>query len=155
MLLQSMKIKCRHCEKLIFPHSVERHDKVCHLHPDNIKLCKVCNTPIKNWRESKGTCSHACANKLFRTGENHGNWKPERYQTTCFEHHERKCVVCGEDKVVAVHHMDHNKKNNDPSNLIPMCPTHHQYWHSKYRSLIENKVLSYIESWKKNKLPLG
>ena len=154
MLNTNTKIKCVHCGKLIFPHSVKRHDPVCHLNPENKKDCLVCGSPIKNFRNTKGTCSHSCSNKLFRTGENHGNWKQDRYQTTCFEYHEKKCVVCGEDKIVVVHHLDHNRKNNDPSNLIPMCPTHHQYWHSRYKNLVEDIVLNYINKWK-NKLSLG
>ena len=110
----------------------------------------VCGNPIKNFKHTKGTCSHGCANKLFRTGENHGNWKQDRYQTTCFAYHKKKCVCCEEDKIVEVHHLDHDKKNNDPSNLIPLCPTHHQYWHSRYKNLIEDMILNYIKQWKIN-----
>jgi hypothetical protein len=55
--------------------------------------------------------------------------------------------LCGEQNVVDVHHLDHNRSNNDPANLIPLCPTHHQYWHSKFRNLIEDQVRMYIESW--------
>lgn len=148
MLDISTKINCKNCNKLIFPHNVERHNKVCHLHPDNRKDCTICGNPIKNFRFTKGTCSHSCSNKKFRTGENHGNWKQDRYQTTCFLHHTKKCVVCDENRIVEVHHLDHDRKNNDPSNLIPLCPTHHQYWHSKYKNLIEKTILDYIEDWK-------
>jgi hypothetical protein len=51
--------------------------------------------------------------------------------------------------VVAVHHLDENRNNNDPSNLIPMCPTHHHYWHSRFRHHVEATVLAYIDGWKK------
>ena len=56
----------------------------------------------------------------------------------------KRSVVCGEDKIVAVHHYDHNHENNDPKNLIPLCPTHHAYVHSRYA----NEVLPYIEKYK-------
>jgi len=51
--------------------------------------------------------------------------------------------------IVEAHHLDEDKTNNDPSNLIPLCPNHHQYWHSRYRHLVEDKVYSYIKEWKK------
>ncbi len=44
--------------------------------------------------------------------------------------------------------MDENNLNNNPSNLIPLCPTHHQYWHSNFKYLIEKRVLAYIDEWK-------
>ena len=37
-----------------------------------------------------------------------------------------------------------NENNNDPENLIPLCPTHHQYLHSRYRNLIIDKINEYI-----------
>ena len=70
------------------------------------------------------------------------------YTTICFMHHKKECVVCGEDKVVAVHHYDENHDNNDPNNLVPLCPTHHQYVHSKHKHLVIDK----IEKWRKNNI---
>jgi hypothetical protein len=66
------------------------------------------------------------------------------YRTICWAHHKKECVICGENKIVAVHHYDHNHNNNDPSNLIPLCPTHHVYVHSGHKSLVEDK----IEVWR-------
>lgn len=34
------------------------------------------------------------------------------------------CAVCGAVRP-QLHHMDENPENNDPSNLIPLCPNHH------------------------------
>jgi predicted HNH restriction endonuclease len=52
-------------------------------------------------------------------------------------------VICGENKIVSVHHYDENHNNNSIENLIPLCPTHHQYIHSKYKDEILNKVDEY------------
>ncbi len=123
--------------------NIVRHEKSCYLNPDNIRMCAVCGKPIKDYKNSKGTCSHSCANTMFRSGINHGNWKEDNYTTTCFYYHKRECVVCGEKFIVEVHHFDENHSNNEPSNLIPMCPTHHQYWHSGYKYLIEDIVIEY------------
>lgn len=42
-----------------------------------------------------------------------------------------KCVVCGFDKLVEIHHLDHNKQNNSQDNLVGLCPNHHKMLHSK------------------------
>ena len=31
-----------------------------------------------------------------------------------------------------------------------MCPTHHRYWHSNYRYLIEDKVKEFIENFNRS-----
>jgi len=69
------------------------------------------------------------------------------YRTLCFKHHKKECVVCGEDKIVAVHHYDHNHNNNNIENLIPLCPTHHQYMHSRHKDLIEKEVEEYVHNF--------
>lgn len=56
------------------------------------------------------------------------------------------------DKIVEVHHFDGNNTNNTPENLMPLCPTHHRYWHSRYKELVYDKVVKYIE---KNLLKRG
>lgn len=142
--------RCQYCGADVAVTGHKRHEAGCYLNPTNKRLCEVCQKPIVKYRVNKATCSRSCANVHFRSGEDNGNWKSEAYRTTCFEHHDKKCVVCGEENIVAVHHLDENPENNSPENLIPLCPTHHQYWHSRYRKLIEQTVLDYIESWKKN-----
>ena len=110
------------------------------------KICPVCGVNFetrKGSKDEKITCSYSCSNTHFRSGEKNPNWKDESYRTTCFLFHEKKCVVCGEEKIVTVHHFDENRNNNSPENLIPLCPTHHQYIHSKYKDEIFNIVLEY------------
>lgn len=145
------KLNCIYCNELRLKSSITKHEAGCYLNPINKRLCVVCDTPIKNLLVKKDgrkqiTCSVGCANKHFRSGPNHGNWKGH-YKPTCFHYHKKECVVCGENRIVAVHHLDENHENNDPANLIPLCPTHHCYWHSKHKHLIENIVLEYIKNW--------
>lgn len=122
--------------------------------------CVRCETPFEvieranlHPQRSAYFCSRSCAN---HRGEGL-KWAEKRehdlthYRSICFAHHEKKCVVCEERKIVTVHHLDEDHTNNNPENLIPMCPTHHQYWHSRYRSDVEDIVRLYIESWKKKK----
>ena len=103
--------------------------------------CPVCGKMfLKRPSERKRVCSRSCANTFFRSGPNNGNWKDYAYRSTCFNTHKKECIVCGEKNVVAVHHYDGNKKNNKVNNLIPLCPTHHQYMHSSFKSLINDIV---------------
>lgn len=145
--LNDTKVKCQYCSKEVGYSNLSNHEKGCYLNPDNLRSCQVCDSPIKNFKKSKGTCSRGCANKLFRSGEDNGNWKGERYQSICFLHHEKKCVVCGENKIVAVHHYDHNHENNDPANLVPLCPTHHNYVHSRYVKEVQPIIDDYVKKF--------
>lgn len=118
------------------------------------KNCPVCQKQFltkKGHNREKVTCSHKCSNTYFRSGEDNGNWSEDRYTTTCFEYHDKKCMVCGETNIVAVHHYDANHENNKPENLVPMCPTHHQYMHSRFISLIKEKVDNYVIKWKQER----
>lgn len=143
----TIKCNCQYCNKQTTKTNIKRHEESCYLNPENLKYCPVCNSPIKNYKTST-TCSYSCSNKQFRSVTNNGNWKEDTYRSTCFHYHEKKCIVCEEINLVEVHHLDENHENNDPSNLIPLCPTHHQYWHSRYKSLIEANVQNYIDYWR-------
>jgi len=114
------------------------------------KKCPVCFKPfttlLGNKRE-KTVCSHSCSNTHFRSGEQNGNYNPESYRNICFKHHEKKCCICDFDNIVEVHHMDCNKENNDPINLIPLCPNHHQMFHSRHRPLVKPLIEEYISGY--------
>jgi hypothetical protein len=140
-------LECAYCKKKIKKQKLSRHENACVLNPKHIRYCPVCNGVINNKKST--TCSIACSNTYFRSGENHPRWNGSSYRVTCFLHHNKKCIICGEDKVVEVHHLDGDKTNNNPENLIPLCPTHHRYWHSKYRSLIEDQVNEYIKNFRR------
>lgn len=146
-IANSIKCDCQFCGKTTNKANIKKHETSCHLNPINIKPCIVCSKPVKT--KDAVTCSYSCSNKHFRRGPDSPNWKEEAYRSTCFHYHKKACVICGESRIVDVHHLDENRKNNSPENLIPLCPTHHMYWHSRYKHLIENEVLAYVEVWKK------
>ena len=133
----NIKRPCCHCDKLFTTGNVKKHEAACSANPNNQKVCPVCGC----LHHKKGTtCSHGCANTYFRSNINHPNWKEDRYQTTCFHYHKKECIICGEKNIVEVHHYDENHYNNDPRNLVPLCPTHHQYLHSHFKNLIITEV---------------
>jgi hypothetical protein len=118
------------------------------------KICPICEntfTTSKGHPREKTTCSYSCANTYFRSGEDNPNWKEKRgHREVCFQHHKKKCIICEETLIVAVHHFDGDNKNNKPDNLIPICPTHHTYYHSGYRDMVEQKIIDYRNEWLKN-----
>lgn len=121
---------------------------------DHNKVCERCSTPFvwtgrefTNGFKNARYCSRSCSNHRGTGIEwaKTRNVELTQYTTICFAHHEKKCVVCGEQNIVAVHHFNENHDDNRPENLVPLCPTHHEYIHSKkYRHLVEQTVVDYI-----------
>lgn len=102
----------------------------------------------KKYEEAK-FCSRSCANNRqsvwdnkIQNGESNGKWV--RYREFAFKHHGEKCIVCKFDKIVEVHHIDHNRNNNTKENLVPLCPNHHMMIH---RSKYANEVLDIIRNY--------
>jgi hypothetical protein len=92
-------------------------------------------------------CSRSCSNSRKEWWNKDGNsYRSNSYRSVARRNHEFMCYICGFDKIVAIHHIDENKKNNDPSNLIPLCPNHHEMCHSRWKFEIE----PYIKEWQNN-----
>ena len=112
------KVTCNCCSNIF---EVEEREK---LHP----------------QKEKYFCSDKCA-------KNRKEWwssNVKSYRAIAFQNWDKKCVLCGFDKIVAVHHFDENNKNNDPKNLVPLCPNHHEMiHHSKWSKevIAELKVI--------------
>lgn len=118
--------------------------------------CKCCSKVFKVKEREKVHpkkdayyCSRACANSVGGKAKSAKHFTVDKagYRTIAWRYHEKKCIVCEEINVVAVHHMNEDHNDNRPENLVPLCPTHHQYMHSKHKCLIEHKVLEYIKNW--------
>lgn len=142
---------CPYCNKKFCMGGAQNHIAFCYKNPDNLRLCPVCNNPIKNYKQNT-TCSVGCANTYFRSNENNPNWKENKthYRYVCFKYHKKRCVICMEKIIVEVHHYDEDNKNESPENLIPLCPTHHKYWHSRYKYIIAEGVENYRNNFIKN-----
>jgi len=111
--------------------------------------CKKVFTTIKGSHE-KASCSKRCSNAFFKRG---GALKISlSYRGICWRKHKKECVICGENQVVAVHHYDEVHTNNAAENLIPLCPTHHTYVHTKK---LRKKVIGKIEQYRQNFMGLS
>jgi hypothetical protein len=97
--------------------------------------------------KTKYFCSRNCSNSEGGKAKaiKHHYDEVAHYTTVAWRHHEKKCVVCSESNVVAVHHLNEEHNDNRPENLVPLCPTHHQYMHSRHKHLIEDVVEKYVK----------
>jgi len=154
------KVLCTFCNNTFSKANIKRHPNACIKNPvvqeKKKKICPVCE---KVYYTKSVTCSNSCANTHFRTGIKNPNFKEDSntaYVSICFYYHKKECIICGEYNIVTVHHFDKNHSNNDPSNLIPLCPTHHQYAHSKFNYLVDKQIIEYrnkfIEAYTINKI---
>lgn len=111
------------------------------------KTCKVCGK-VYEWTGRKLTkayeksqfCSRSCANNRTEW------WKDNAtdYRTIAFRHYKKECAICGFDKIVAVHHRDEDRSNNQISNLVPLCPNHHEMIHCKEH---RDEVIGELVKW--------
>ena len=111
------------------------------------KNCPVCGDTFetkKDHPKEKVTCSHSCSNTFFAKKRNVPE-RYKRYQTICFKKWPKKCVLCGYDKIVAVHHIDENHNNNNIDNLVPLCMNHHEEIHHKlYKEETQKKLFEVL-----------
>lgn len=61
-----------------------------------------------------------------------------------FNHH---CAMCNTANP-HVHHIDENPENNDPQNLLPLCPNCHLLDHHNPTAVVDPKKLSLFRQFK-------
>jgi 5-methylcytosine-specific restriction endonuclease McrA len=123
-------------------------------------LCKCATCGAEVWRTKSQYnrsqtgnifCSRSCAtklnNKLFKSGENHPNFKGTDYRTLALNTYPHYCSVCGyneDERLLEVHHIDENHNNNDINNLILLCPMCHRKITLHYYKLVDRNKLELI-----------
>lgn len=98
------------------------------------KMCPVCNKEFtRTVSEPTVTCSYSCSNTYFRSGENNPNWGggERAYRKRALSHYGSKCSKCGieDTRVLEVHHINHNRDDNNIDNLIVLCANCHLITH--------------------------
>ena len=104
-------------------------------------ICKRCGRQIRI--HAKGLCP-GCYNFVFYLDKAKAqNYK--KYHNLDIEAYKKitkACVVCSFDKVVDLHHLDENRKNNSEENLVGLCPNHHKMFHDfRYRKEIKEDLI--------------
>jgi len=107
--------------------------------------CFICEKEVyrrpKDLRVSESKkyfCNKACQtiwrNQIFK-GPRHGNWKGGRYveyREVMFRYKIKQvCRVCRsiDKRVLCIHHLDKDRKNNDIKNLVWLCYNCHHLVH--------------------------
>lgn len=136
---------CKNCGK-----ETERHSKefciTCYKKliwkPKKI-ICKRCGREI--FHHAKGLCG-GCYNFVFHIERVKDYNYKRKYgiDLDIYKKVTKRCVICGFDKIVDLHHLDHNQKNNTEKNLVGLCPNHHKMIHDfrfrrEMRDLLKEK----------------
>lgn len=103
---------------------------------------KLVKTPSELSRSKSGNtfCSKSCAcsynNTTLRKGENNPNWidgnrTVASYIRTAYRMYKHKCSICGleEECCLQIHHIDEDRSNDAPDNLIIVCANCHSRIH--------------------------
>lgn len=129
---------CKECGKETEMHA---RGKCYHCYRKNYKqpsiVCKVCGK--KSEHHAKGMCGN-CAQKLFYYDniKSYNVMKVHNIDLKTWKEVTKKCLICEFDKIVDLHHLDHNRKNNSRENLIGLCPNHHKMCHDmRFREEVE------------------
>lgn len=148
------KIKCKVCKKEFYakPSHLKRGWSNCcsiKCRTQRQKIgefvnCEICGKGIwktpKDFKKSKSGkffCSKSCQTKwrnVQYSGENHALWQGGEYvyrDLMLNSNNKQICNKCGEKdlRVLVVHHLDKNRKNNDISNLVWLCRNCHHLVH--------------------------
>lgn len=127
---------CKNCKKEKRIASSGKSKDLCHIcykkliwKPKQVK-CPRCERMLPH--HAQGLC-RGCYSSVFQL-ENVKNWNARLYHKIEPEVYKKiiqKCVVCDFDKIVELHHLDHDKNNKHENNLLGLCPNHHKMIHSK------------------------
>lgn len=98
-------------------------------------------TPSRKARSESGKvyCSKSCSvsegNRTTKTGKNHPQYKDGSgsYRARKLREVENKCADCRTDdvRVLEVHHVNRDRKNNELDNLVVLCANCHKIRHHK------------------------
>lgn len=137
-------IKCKNCgyewsfsPSTLMPNNVNKHTfKGCPECKYQEVECNYCHKKFKRLKSQLAKdnksgyvyCSKECGNR-------HKNEFIKNtvdacdYRRNAFLAYEHKCAVCGwdeDERILEVHHIDENRKNNNINNLIILCPICHK-----------------------------
>jgi len=123
-------VKCRNCGK------VEEHHAKGYCYRCYRKVgwkrktikCKSCGRD--RYHKAFGLCG-GCHTRLHHY-EKTLAFNAKRYHGIDFEQYKKiteQCASCDFTKIVQIHHLDGNTKNNDSDNIVGLCPNCHKIMH--------------------------
>ena len=135
---------------------------------DREKLSKhikeIMNNPIIKELLSKKNKERILSGKnftIFKEGSLHPNWlggksfEPydekfkAKFKEKVKQRDNNKCILCGSDRRLSIHHIDYNKLNTCSENCICLCNSCHsktnknrKYWESFFKIKLKNKDIT-------------
>lgn len=91
-------------------------------------------------------CSRNCSNSVGGRAkvEKYGY---KQYKTIAGKYYKLQCAVCGVEDILDVHHIDENRKNLHPSNLIFLCPNDHARLHRQNDERVRKVIEGHGAAW--------
>ena len=106
-------------------------------------VCGMCGveftrakSKVKSSRSGIHFCSRSCKDSGQRLSSGISEIHPSHYgngdyayRLAAMSRYKKECACCGwddDERILEVHHIDGDRKNNDIYNLIVMCPTCHR-----------------------------
>jgi len=138
--------KCVNCGK---EDEIHAHGKCYHCYRQSYKqptiACKKCGQTVQH--HSRGMC-HNCVQMKFYyeriKGFNVKKYHNIDYPT--WKELTKKCILCGFDKVVDLHHLDKCRENSSKENLVGLCPNHHRMIHDiRYSDETQEEIRKKLE----------
>lgn len=138
---RSQLSECTVCGKKMRKRHIKLHQARC----DRKHPCIHCGKITQNEKFCSRSCSQTTNNRI---GSGYAAWrknkgivKKQSYKDVCFKTWKKACVICGWNVTVDVHHIDGNYKNDEPTNLIPLCANHHIMTRlSSYRDELQKQL---------------
>ncbi len=104
-------------------------------------VCIICKKQRPH--KAKGMCGPCYMKTLYYDKIKESNIK--RYHNISLAEWKaitKMCIICEFDKIVELHHLGRDKKNNQIDNLIGLCPNHHKMLHNeKYGDEVTKEIL--------------
>lgn len=136
----------------------------------DIFKCFICGKEVHkspseqiNSKSHKHFCSKSCQiiwRNTYFSGKKHTNWKGgvETYRKLLINSNMPKnCVICkiNNIEILTAHHIDHNRKNNQISNLTWLCLNCHYlvHHHPDLDTKIKKGIISWFGDYKQSLFP--
>jgi hypothetical protein len=103
-----------------------------------INICNWCKTEYKSKRRSKQFCSKKCFSEWMskeRIGEKNPHFNNVWRQYHRIMKDIKSCKNCGRKYNLETHHLDGNRHNQDPNNLIKVCRRCHMLLDGRFANL--------------------
>ena len=110
-------------------------DEYCSISCIQRHPCQLCGKIITGRKTfqsgEKKFCSRKCSNFVNRTMKSKVSYMPNGFARSIKDHGKIQCNRCGNEdiKVLIVHHIDRNRKNNKIENLETLCANCHHKIH--------------------------